>query len=78
MASLSGLSYYEAVIERDLDLKIIKGVKTTVPSDSFISAVIGKLADITGLLVCCYLIFLGLTLMVTRGKMENYLVQELI
>lgn len=37
----------------------------------------GFVADIGGIFVLLYLIFLGLTTCLTSGKMENYLVSEL-
>ena len=34
-------------------------------------------SDLGGIFTLLYLIFLGLTTLLTRGKMENYLVSEL-
>ena len=39
--------------------------------------ILGFVADFGGLFVLLYLIFLGLTSLITSGKMETYLVSEL-
>ena len=41
------------------------------------ASIMQKVCDLGGLFVLLYIIFLGLTTLITMGKMENYLVSEL-
>ena len=74
----NSLAWYEAIIERDLDLKVLEVTKAA-PSGSASddTNLLGFIADFGGLFVLLYLIFLGLTSLITSGKMETYLVSEL-
>ena len=69
-------AWYEAIIERDMDKTAIKASKVGGGGGSS-ATVIQKVCDLGGLFVILYIIFLGLTTLITMGKMENYLVSEL-
>ena len=75
---------YEIIIERDLDLKTIyaqkfsnTAEKVIALEDNKIGLILNLIANLGGLFIVFYLLFLLLTTCLTAGKLEDYLVSEL-
>ena len=59
-------SWYEAIIERDMNKSVIKASKVGGGGGSSAS-IMQKVCDLGGLFVLLYIIFLGLTTLITMG-----------